>query len=156
MEGSQRKAEPTESWTAFRFSCFSICPQGGTLLLYLLNMYVSYWSWRSHYISMKRGWVTMGAPSSFSFIWACLLPDASLSTTCSDCLIYHVNQIWKCRSQDRAQTHCYECNLEASWGRPPSKFGWKKCREWVSGENRMSQQEEKSCTSLNFQKNFHQ
>lgn len=44
------------------------------------------------------GWVTMGAPSSFSFIWACLLPDVSLSTTCSDCLIYHWNQIWKCRS----------------------------------------------------------
>lgn len=44
------------------------------------------------------GWVTMGAPSSFSFIWACLLPDVSLSATCSDCLIYHWNQIWKCRS----------------------------------------------------------
>lgn len=37
-------------------------------------------------------------PSSFSFILACLLPDVSLSTSCSDCLIYHWNQIWKCRS----------------------------------------------------------
>lgn len=38
----------------------------------------------------------------------------------------------------RAQTHCYECNLEASWGRPYSKLRWEKgkCGEWVSGGNK--------------------
>lgn len=46
----------------------------------------------------RGGWVTMGAQSSFSFIWACRPPDVSLNTTCSDCLIYHWPQIWKCRS----------------------------------------------------------
>lgn len=46
----------------------------------------------------KGGRVTMGAQSSFSFIWSCLPPDVSLSATCSDCLIYHWPQIWKCGS----------------------------------------------------------
>lgn len=41
----------------FLFSSFSIYPQGGTLLLQLLNMYVNYWSWGSHYISVE--WQTV-------------------------------------------------------------------------------------------------
>lgn len=38
---------------AFQFNSFNIYPKGGTLLLQLLNMYVSYWSWGSNYISIE-------------------------------------------------------------------------------------------------------
>lgn len=57
--GRQSQQNPGRlSW----FSCFSICPWGGTLLLYLLNMYVSYWPRGSHYISEERRTVDNGGP----------------------------------------------------------------------------------------------
>lgn len=142
LGGWQREAEPTESWAAFWFSCFSICPQGGTLLLYLLNMYASYWSWGSHYISTVPWMGDNGGPV-FLFLYL------GLSAT----LIYLSAQLVQIASsiigtryenvdpRTRAQTRCYECNLEASWGRPSSK---------VKVGGGVSQGQESYCASLVF------
>lgn len=81
----------------YGFGGFNMFPKGGTLLLRLLNMYVSYWSWGGGPAKCPQsgGRVTTGARPPPSFIWGCLLSDVSLSTTGWDCLIYHWPHIWK-------------------------------------------------------------
>lgn len=80
--------------------------------------------------------MTVPPLSSFSFILACLLPDVSLSTTCSDCLIYHRNQIWKCRSLHQGPDTLLRVQSGGIMGgRSTSRLlcyeG--KCGEWVWG-----------------------
>lgn len=92
--------------------------------------------------------VTMGARSSFSFIWACLPPDVSLSTTCSDCLIYHWPQIWKCGSLHRGPVTLLRVQSRGIMGEALLQ-SWEE-GGWGGIEGVSSRRNEQPCMSLFF------
>lgn len=135
--------EPTETWAAFRLSYFSICPQGGTVPLYLLNMYVAYWSCESYYASMHR---QIGDNENPHLLFSlsgpvCLLMylSAQLAQIASSIIGTRYENVDPCAI---AQTHRYDCKREASWGRPTSKSEMGEGeRECVSGSEGKGQGE---------------
>lgn len=123
--GRQTRAETTKmkSWLFW----FGISPPRWRTALLLLNMYGSYWSWRSHYTSMQQQIGDSGDPHLPPFFFFYLKPVCFLMYLSAQ-LVQIASSITGSRYENvdppapRAQTYCYECNLKASCGRSSSRF----------------------------------